>query len=315
MKSNKIKVFFKKHGPTMLVYSGIGFVVGGTVLACKRTSKMHEVIEDTKHNIEEANSKLTNVNPVDEEYTEKENRKEIAKIYGKAAVNTAKVYALPTAISGTGIAMILGGHHIIKKRYVTIAGAYVTLNASYDAYRERVKAKIGEEEENKLYHNIVTEEVEVEGKNGKKKKVKKDYIKDASMYDVEYSKKTNPAAHEDVRFNPLTKKWEGFDLLAVEQANRILEARLPDHGDITLNDAHDVLDLSTYDAKKNKRKPYHTKPGSVVGWHYDPSDETRDSHIEIGWKPMSPKQELGEPGGIILTFNVDGVILDFLPEE
>lgn len=315
MKSNKIKTFFKKHGPSMLVYSGIGVVIGGTVLACSKTKKMKEIIDSTKESIEDANAKLSNVNPQNEDYNEQENRKEIAKIYGKAAVETAKIYALPGAIMGLGTGMILGGHRIIKKRYVTIAGAYVTLNASYDAYRERVKAKIGEEEENKLFHNIVTEEVEVEGKNGKKKKVKKDYIKDASMYDVEYSKKTNVMAHEDVRFNTLTNQWEGHDLLKVAQANRILESRLPDYGNITLNDAYDALDLSLYDAKKNKRRPYHTQPGSVVGWHYDPSDESRDSHIEIGWRPMSPNQELGEPGGIILTFNVDGIILDFLPEE
>ena len=172
----KIKTKIVKHGPTALVVGGIVTVIGGTVLACKKSVQMKKIVDDTKEEIEDTGSKLTAVNPEDPEYTDKDCKKEMRKIYTRAAVSTVKIYALPAGIIVAGCGMILGGHNILRKRYSALSAAYVTLSSGFEAYRARVRDKIGEEEEYKIYHNIETEEVT----DGKKKK-KVDKMKDASF--------------------------------------------------------------------------------------------------------------------------------------
>ena len=39
-------VFVKKHSPEILVWMGIGGVITGTVMACKETTKIDQIIED-----------------------------------------------------------------------------------------------------------------------------------------------------------------------------------------------------------------------------------------------------------------------------
>lgn len=296
MKFANIKKSLKKNAPTMMVVGGIGCVIGGTVLACKKTIKMKEIVDDTKEQIEDANAKLTAVNPEDTEYTEKDNRKEVSKIYGKAAVKTIKNYSLPVAIGAAGISMILGGHKILKKRYTTLAAAYVTLETSYEAYRGRVRAKIGEKEEFKLYHNIETEETEVT-ENGKKKKIKKDVIKDPSMYDVIFCRSTSSYSHGDIE----------YDTLLVSKCEEVLNQRLTNNVRtkkgkkfIFLNEAYKELGLAP------------TKAGQVVGWKHDMKDESIDSYISLDVFPAKDPETGDDALGI--TFNVDGAILDILED-
>lgn len=303
------KVKLKKHSPTILVLTGIGGVIAGTVLACKKTIKMTEIKEETKYKIEEANAKLSAVNPEDENYTEKENRKEIAKIYCKAALNTTKNYALPVAIGGTGIAMILCGHKILKKRYAMISAAYLSLNASFEAYRERVREKVGEKEEYNIYHNVETIEEQVEGK---KKKLKKNVIKDASMYDIVFSPNTSATCHGDYHYdsqadtNPRDpfSGWSGHDILRVKALRNDLETILTSKATkigkkpvVKLNTVRERLDVDL------------VEEGEIVGWEYDPSNENIDSHIMFDlYETVDFK---GSPA-LGISLNVDGIILDIL---
>lgn len=198
----KIKTQIKKHAPTALVVGGIATIIGGTVLACRKTVKMKKVVDDTKEDIEEIQAALSSVNPEDPDYTEKDCKKDVRKVYVRAAVSTAKTYAIPAGIIFAGSAMVLCGHNILRKRYSALSAAYVTLSSGFEAYRARVRDKIGEDEEYKLYHNI---ETEVMG-DGKKKK-KEDTINNLSMYDIILT----PSRSEYLKghgYNEETGEWD-----------------------------------------------------------------------------------------------------------
>lgn len=290
----KIKTQLKKHGPTIMVVGGIGAIIGGTVLACMKTVKEKKIIEETKAEMEDTRSKLSAVNPEDPDYTEKDCKKDVRKIYTRAAVSTAKIYAIPAGIIFAGSALVLCGHNILRKRYSALSAAYVTLSSGFEAYRARVRDKIGEDEEYKLYHNIETEVIG----DGKKKK-EMAVMKDASMYDVVFSSATSDYSHDDAEWNHETQEWEGYDVTLVAKTREVLQNRLESKGRVFLNEAKKDLGMDE------------TRAGQVVGWIYDPSDETRDSHIEIDMYPTM--DDNGEPT-LGLAFNVDGPILDYLTD-
>lgn len=294
----KIKTQIKKHAPTALVVGGIATIIGGTVLACKKTVKMKKIVDDTKEDIEEIQAALSTVNPENPDYTEKDCKKDVRKVYARATVSTAKVYAIPAGIIFAGSAMVLCGHNILRKRYSALSAAYVTLSSGFEAYRARVRDKIGEDEEYKLYHNIETEEIT----DGKKKK-KVDVIKDASMYDVIFNSDTSEYAHNDAEFIGVDDKgknvFEGYDATIVKKTRETCQHLLESKGRVFLNEVYKDLGLEE------------TRAGQVVGWVYDPSDKTRDSHIEIDMYPSA--EENGE-STLGLTFNVDGPILDYLTD-
>lgn len=290
----KIKTQIIKHGPTIMVAGGIGAIIAGTVLACRKTIKMKHVSDETRDVIEDTKAKLSTVNPEDTDYTEKDNKKEIRIIYAHTAIEATKIYALPAGIIAGGIAMILGGHNILRKRYATLSAAYVTLSSGFEAYRERVKNKYGEEEENKIYHNIETEEI-TEGK--KKKKI--DKMKDASMYDVILTPNTSEYIHGDAYYNHDTQEWEGYDSMLVKKAEAALEDRLHSKGMVFLNEAYKELGLEP------------TRAGQVVGWLDSPEDETRDSHINLD---MYPTMDSDGDAALGIAFNVDGPILNYLTD-
>ena len=119
----KIKTQIKKHAPTALVVGGIATIIGGTVLACKKTVKMKKIVDDTKEDIEEIQAALSTVNPENPDYTEKDCKKDVRKVYARATVSTAKVYAIPAGIIFAGSAMVLCGHNILRKRYSALSEA------------------------------------------------------------------------------------------------------------------------------------------------------------------------------------------------
>ena len=49
---NKIGFKFKKHSPEILVVAGVIGTVASAVMACRATTKLSEIIDDTKENVE-----------------------------------------------------------------------------------------------------------------------------------------------------------------------------------------------------------------------------------------------------------------------
>lgn len=134
----------KKNAPKILLVSGVIATVGGTVLACKKTLKVPEIIEEVKtksNDIHEAVDKLEVVSPATEDkrtYNNDDAKQDLTKLYFSTAGKILKVYWLPTLLVGGGITLICMSHGMMNKRLVAATAAYEGLSQAFDRYRKRV---------------------------------------------------------------------------------------------------------------------------------------------------------------------------------
>lgn len=262
----KFKTKIKKGAPTALVVGGFLVTGAGIVYACKNTIKMKEIVDTTKEEKEEIQSVMSNVNPQNEEYSNEDYKKDIRRLNLKLALDAIKTYAAPVSIIATGFGMIGFGYGIKCKRYTELSAAHAGLLAFIEGYRERVKEKIGEEEEYKLFHNIETEEITEEGK---KKKTKQEVMRNPELFDFIFNDTTADGAHGDAEYNHNTKEWDGYDLYLIkraeESANEILNTG---KGYLFVNDLRKMLGLDEI------------IDGQSYGWVKDPDDKEK-VHLDI----------------------------------
>ena len=78
----------KKHSPEILVGLGVVGTVASTVMACKATAKLDEVLEDPKKKIDKIHELMENPEKIPEgkEYTEEDGKKDLTIMYTQSAV-------------------------------------------------------------------------------------------------------------------------------------------------------------------------------------------------------------------------------------
>lgn len=294
----KSKFQLKKHGPEILVISGIVGIVTSGILACKATIKASKISEEHKNRMDQIH-KVVELSKDDEtiSYDENDIKKDTATVYLQTGLKLAKTYAMSIGIGVMSITCILVGHNILRKRAIAVAAAYNTLSESFKAYRGRVADRFGDEVEYQLRHDIKAEEVEetIVDEDGNEKTVKK-------TVDVMDPNKVSDFARI---FDDGNIGWEkdsehNLAFLKMQQnyANDILKTR----GYLFLNEVYEMLGF-------NK-----TKAGQVVGWIFDESDPKCDNFVDFGiYRGESPAVRAfvnGDERSILLDFNVDGDILD-----
>lgn len=172
----------KKNAPKILLISGVALTVGGTVVACKKTLKMPEIIkelEEKSNEIHEAVGKTEVVSPVSSEsrpYSVEDAKADLTKLYISTGGKILKVYWLPVLMEIGGIALIGISHGIMNKRLeaaekklVAAVTAYEGLSQLFEQYRKRIEEAEGVEKEQEYYvkakencdiHHVVSENVQ-----------------------------------------------------------------------------------------------------------------------------------------------------------
>lgn len=290
---NKAKLSAVKHGPQLMIIGGVAATVVGTVMACKATLNVSDILDEAKDNLD----KIHMVEDRNlEEYTEQDAVKDKTIVYTQTTLKMIKNYALPAAIMGAGIASILAGNKIMKQRYAALSAAYATLDSSFKGYRERVKERFGEQVENEIRYNLRAEKMIVTDENGNTTE-KEIYVAPTDINGY------SPYAQF---FDIGNTYWEDdlssrmMFLKAQEQyANDLLVSR----GYLYLNEVYENLGL-------NK-----TKAGQIVGWIYDPeNNDVGDNYVDFGIYNVNHRNCIdfvnGDCEAILLDFNVDGNIWD-----
>ena len=301
---NRFSLKVKKHSPEILVVTGIIGTVVGAVLACKATTKVSEIMDDTNDQLEKIHQATekgeikTNNGVVT--YSDEDSKKDTAIVYTQTAVKFAKLYGPAIAVGTLSIASILAGHNILRKRSVALAAAYTAMETSFKEYRNKVIQKFGADLDRELKYNIAKQEVEetVTDEKGKEKTVKKtvETTDGVSMYSP-YAKLFDDGCRgweKDPEYNMLfLRKQQDY-------ANEILKSR----GHVFLNEVYDLLGIDR------------TKAGNIVGWIYDEKNPVGDNYIDFGiydiYKNANRRFINGLEKTIILDFNVDGNILDLI---
>ncbi len=299
----KVKLTLQKHAPDICIGAGIVLVVGSAVYACKKTIDAKDILEEADKDLKDI-AYGEEIADGDEGFDAKVARSERMKVYRRTGIELAKCYG-PSIIGGTiGIGLILKGHDIEKDRNIALTGAYASLLANYQAYRENVKKEIGEDKEFDIYSGASRETVEYVDEDGKKKKEKNTaVIHDDGMGHSPYAR----------LFGPECKDWSknpGANLTFLRTQQRFANQKLHAEGYLFLNEVYEMLGFPR------------TPEGQIVGWMWDPRKEIEensgDDYVDFGmyekvFTSIAAREFInGAEPCVWLDFNVDGVIYDLI---
>ena len=290
----KAKFKLGKHSPEILMVVGAVGAVTSTVMACKATLKVNDILAAhdatvaTIHDVQEGKVQIK----AGEEYTEEDVKKDLTTTYVQTGLKIAKLYA-PAVILGTlSIGCMFGSNHILQKRNAALTAAYVTLDKAFGDYKERVTERFGDRVQSELEHGIKAVEVEskVVNEDGTEGTIKS-YVDEVdgahSPYDLIFDEMIDEW-QPDAQYN----KWH---LAQVEDtANR----RLRTQGYLFLNDVYRMI--GRYNSGAMIVKP----EGQIVGWLYDQNNENLQNCVKLGLDKMHGDRN------VVLHFNVDGPIID-----
>ena len=171
----KVTIKAKKYSPEILIVAGVVGTVASTVLACKATTKIESILEESKNTIDTIHQCSDNKDMADQ-YSEDDAKKDLAIVYIQTGVKLAKLYAPSVALGTLSIVSMVASNQILRKRNVALAAAYATVDKTLKEYRERVVERFGQEVDNELRYNIKAKKLEetvTDPETGKEKKVKK----------------------------------------------------------------------------------------------------------------------------------------------
>lgn len=306
----KFKFWFIKNAPTILITSGIVNSLASIIFASFATKKLPKVTTPVKKEIVRIHADIDTAESMADEKPEesallvKNYKTELRKLYVKTGFKIVGMY-LPSALSfGLSTASIIGSHNIMKGRNAALAAAFTTLKGGYDAYRERVKEKIGDTAEEALYEGVSEKKVTEVNENGKKVTKTVKNIED-DKFDHDFSIFWGPG---NTRYDKVLGEANLTTLLQIERTlNQLLEAQ----GYLFLSDVYEALGVSPNQLGKAK-----LQASRAIGWIYDRNNPNGDNYISFGLHDTNgevtkaaSRFAQGLEDFILLDFNYDGDIL------
>ena len=295
-KTRKIGIKLKKHSPEILLVAGLGGAVVSAAMACKATTKLSTIMEESKNNLE-AIHKCSEDKEMADTYSVEDAKKDTTIVYVQTGVKLAKLYAPAIAVGIVSATSILAANNIMRKRNVALTAALTTTDQAFKEYRSKVVDKFGEQVDKELKYDIKAkkfEETVTDPETGKEKKSK-------NTVSI-----ANPGCSEYARFFDETcKGYERetqYNLMFLRAQQQFANDKLVADGFLFLNDVYDMLGIDK------------TPTGQLVGWKYDElNNDVGDNYVDFGIMETNRETEDGgyEPV-ILLDFNVDGDILHLI---
>lgn len=287
--TSKAVMKLKKHSPEILVVAGIAGTVVSAVLACKATTKVAEILDETKGTLDTIHEGMETGAINGQEYTNEDGKKDTVVVYAQTGMKLAKLYG-PAIILGTlSITSILASNNILRKRNAALGAAYAAIDKSFKEYRGRVIERFGEQVDTELKYGIKAkkfEEIEVDPETGKEKKVKKTVMVADPNLQSDYA----------VYFDSKSRNYEtnpDYNRMFLKAQQAFANDKLQTRGHLFLNEVLDDLDLPR------------TPAGQIVGWTKDGPD----GYVNFRIVEVERETEDGrhEPA-LLLDFNVEGNI-------
>ena len=287
--TSKAVMKLKKHSPEILVVAGIAGTVVSAVLACKATTKVAEILDETKGTLDTIHDGMETGAINGQEYTTEDGKKDTVVVYAQTGMKLAKLYG-PAIILGTlSITSILASNNILRKRNVALGAAYAAIDKSFKEYRGRVIERFGEQVDTELKYGIKAkkfEEIEVDPETGKEKKVKKTVMVADPNLQSDYA----------VYFDSKSRNYEtnpDYNRMFLKAQQAFANDKLQTRGHLFLNEVLDDLDLPR------------TPAGQIVGWTKDgPGGYVNFRIVEVERETEDGRHE----PTLLLDFNVEGNI-------
>lgn len=129
----KATIKLKKHSPEILIAAGVVGTVASTVIACKATTKLSSILDESKENIETIHKCMDDENIADR-YSKDDAKKDLTIVYAQTSIKVARLYAPAVALGVISITGIVASNRILHKRNVALAAAYATVDKSFKEY-------------------------------------------------------------------------------------------------------------------------------------------------------------------------------------
>lgn len=276
----------KANSPKLLFVTGVTGMVGSTILACRATLKLSEVLDETNNNLHIAKSLQHR------DYSAHDRQKDTAIIYTQSILKIGKLYMPAVGVGVLSIACLTKSHNILTERNAGLTAAYIAVDKAYNRYRERVIERYGEEVDNEFRYDLVPQaDMDDRGKAGPV------YLAPGPNSESMYARFFD-------EYSPNWSKEPEYNLLFLKSQQNYANDMLKARGHLFLNEVYDMLGIDR------------SRAGQVVGWVI--SDEG-DNYVDFGFydkdKEAARAFVNGREGSVLLDFNVDGVIYDKIREN
>lgn len=293
---------FKKYSPEILVVTGVVGIVTSTVMACKATTKVNDIVDEAKGTIDKIHDSVDKgLHTSDgEEYTQEVANKDLTIVYVQTGLKFAKLYGPAVILGVASIGCMLGSNHILRKRNVALAAAFTAVDTSFKEYRSRLIDRFGKELDRELRFGVKAKEVEerVVDENGNETTVTKtvevvDPNKVHSLYSIVF-------CEGNVGW---TKNAELNKVFLIQQQNYAND-KLRLRGYLTLNEVYEMVGAPA------------TAYGQIAGWVYTEDGSVGDNFVDFGIFNVNDDKACefvnGYERSIILDFNCIGNILEYI---
>ena len=291
---NRASLQVRKHSPEILMVAGVVGTVISAVMACKATTKLSGIMDNTKGQVDAIHYAKEHPEELKEEYTPEDAKKDLTIVYTKTGIELAKLYGPSIALGALSIAGILTSNSIHRRRNVALAAAYTAVDTGFKQYRGRLIERFGEQLDKELRYNIQNVEVEekIVDDKGKEKTVKKTVeVVDTTGFS-DYAR-----LYDDG--NAGWDKDPEYTLMFLKHQQNYANDKLRTQGHLFLNEVYDMLGIPR------------SKAGQIVGWIYDEKNNNHDgdNFVDFGIYTQANKNFLdGYEKVALLDFNVDGPI-------
>lgn len=254
--------------------------VGYTVWA---TIKAVETYNDTVQKLEQAERVLDN---------EEEKEDAVEKIKIHCALEWVKLYAPAIALETASILFTVKSHKIMKGRNTALVMSVAAATKELNDYRQRVRDVIGDEQEKDIFNDASTFTVT--------------HMHEDGTSEEEVIKKNNHESQYAAFFDASSDYWEKdvvYNLSFLRTRLMVLNNEFRKKGHMFLNEVYRALGLPE------------TVAGQYVGWVLGSTNgDGVIKFIDVATgESIEDIDDLEDPV-VLLDFNVDGDIIDILPE-
>ncbi len=299
---HKVGFKLKKHSPEILVVAGVAGIVTSTVMACKATTKVNDIVDEAKETIDKIHDSVNKgLHTSDgEEYTEEVANKDLAIVYVQTGWKFVKLYGPAVALGVASVGCMIGSNRILRKRNVALAAAFKAVDNSFKEYRGRLIDRFGKDLDRELRFGIKAKEVEetVVDENGNETTVTKtvdtiDPNTAHSLYSVVWCEGSNG----------WTKNAELNKVFLIQQQNYAND-KLKMNGILTLNEVYDMVGAPR------------TAYGQIAGWVWTEDSTVGDNFVDFGIFDIHNEKACDfvnlREKSIVLDFNCIGNILEYI---
>lgn len=286
-------LFLKANGPHIMVGVGTVGTVISAVLACKATLKLEEIKAETKEAYDQLEDGRKRYDL--ETYPEESYKQDVIVVSVQGAIKIVKLYLPSALLMAASLGLIIGGHYVLAKRTAAAVAAYKTLDAAFRRYKDMIQEELGEESE---------KEIELKAL---KKAIKE--VNDSEEGEHEYIYGACPSPYGRW-FDKNCSSWRGDPVLnrfyLTAQQNYMNEL-LHGKGHLVLNTVYDALGYEETDY------------GAIVGWLS--KGDGADGFVDFGFLLNNDDDwekwiaDNGRDAPILLDFNVDGVIYNYISKK